>query len=999
MKKLFWLLVIFLSFHTAGYGQITLNNKSYDLENNTISLTMSHKLKGSDATASSNYSLSNALNATGASLSADEKTITLQLSGNTTLCAIPDYSVISIKLVQDINSKGNASGKFKKDTVFKLMLGSSRPVLTIDEVRANGSGFDIILQSSVPLRSTVNKDQFKLNNFNVKNARLNPADSQEIDLYVEPKGVSQTFWSSILEVQSLDVLSNCRSIEPTELFVSFLNPNGSYSFDPGAGFTLKMNDDCNSLVASYPADVKIDFSGNGTVLSDLPNDIDYASTLSARVILDQEYWKSRFDKAVNQYYKAIENLNQYKKTGFDRFNISEDNITLLKKELANQILAAYDHFNDFSNEKQRALKKLRLLGFTEDQTQDEPKYVPDINTLIYPDFKLRLEFFNEQGISIGCDGSAHCQHNRYEYNFNPCLCGDNNSYAGAVGFYNLGQTVQLPSAATKLNYELILEDSYYQVVNIWSELLDRALVELSQDMKQTQEILDNEFVEMYKTTLEYKGKANEFLKKAGSSEPIDLDFDLASAMMKVSSLTLTADKVLNQFKYNRDVAYWSYYWLWYTNGVPGVNPYGYGKPILSISESSGSSSKTKEELESRVAFYKEFLNTKPFQLSGNFANSDKLIKAVSDQYVAAQKALNEYEAVVESPSRFQFTNDLLYKGHLYVHGYTAQYMRHHDATRDYQLMGPKPIREITEGQQLHTLAANVSQTGSKPIFKIEFESVPSDFSTLADELNAQIELTESLAFLIPDMAKAKAQYGSDIQGVKDFVASVEKLKKKIEFIEKNFVLPSVLSAEKDDKTPNFYTFEKVYSPEGNEYPLIAKYEFTYKNSAGEDEPLKANYRINKKYQFRFRAGLVYSTFDRATYTIDGTNVSSEVENHGIDATFGVQTYLQASDLRPETRRRLPTGKKILQSTFIYTGFSSKDITKNFYAGLGFEPYNGFSVLFLRHIGENQVLGEVDPVTMVPSINTEWQGNWSFGLAFDPALLVKFLGFKGNLTPF
>jgi hypothetical protein len=225
------------------------------------------------------------------------------------------------------------------------------------------------------------------------------------------------------------------------------------------------------------------------------------------------------------------------------------------------------------------------------------------------------------------------------------------------------------------------------------------------------------------------------------------------------------------------------------------------------------------------------------------------------------------------------------------------------------------------------------------------------------------------------------------QGVKQFYDKYNILYKKIEFYSSLQKAPKLPIVTVKDNVPSWET--KILNYNQNiDAPSFAEYKIKSELGNEEKEVYVGKFRVNRRYNLRFKAGAVFSDLKKKDYTKTGDNTfTEEIETAGIDGTFGIQIFPLKTDIRQINMFR---GRV---APFIYMGFSMKNILENFYPGVGLEIFSGLSVSYNRHIGISEEL--ILSNSLPQDIGTKWKGGNSVSLLVDGALFVNLFKFGSN----
>ena len=172
-------------------------------------------------------------------------------------------------------------------------------------------------------------------------------------------------------------------------------------------------------------------------------------------------------------------------------------------------------------------------------------------------------------------------------------------------------------------------------------------------------------------------------------------------------------------------------------------------------------------------------------------------------------------------------------------------------------------------------------------------------------------------------------------------------------------------------------------------PASVSYTIQTKRGTTTTDVWKGEYRRNKLYRVRLRAGIVYSFLRARDYEIVEDPDTKKKEamkdepHHGVDATFGVQIYFKRKDIRSNEGRDIPV---------LYLGSSVADPGKNLYAGLGLEVVEGMTLMGGVHLGRVEKLVEENNIP----VDTEpvWKVNGFASVSFDVTFFKQLFALTG-----
>ncbi|OCX54291.1 hypothetical protein BEL04_08515 [Mucilaginibacter sp. PPCGB 2223] len=337
---------------------------------------------------------------------------------------------------------------------------------------------------------------------------------------------------------------------------------------------------------------------------------------------------------------------------------------------------------------------------------------------------------------------------------------------------------------------------------------------------------------------------------------------------------------------------------------------------------------------------------------------DKLtkdIQTLKDQQTKSAKTQSDLKKTMLSDSLF-------YDGYLNISQYTDKfshpgyhYMRHHDALNDYRHFDITQQLEINEAQFLEAVAEN-QDPSKKIVIKYTFASAGSD----VDFIGTQTSLALAAA---PPHKKLDDIYNA-YKRISDLY---------IPYGNGVINLPLLPMI---DQTPNYITKVNV-PPDPDKAPQIGSYVFQDSVSAKNltTQGVAFKFRINKLYNFRFKAGIAYSHLSRRTYSINpATNTATFTTNYvGMGPDFGVQIFTRRIDI--QRKDIFPDGA----APFFYVGYLYNDAPiNNFLLGGGWEIVSGFAIMGGVHLGKSQSLFTGQGVLQTKDT---YKGDWFVSLSF------------------
>ncbi|MEL7005085.1 MAG: hypothetical protein AAFN93_20450 [Bacteroidota bacterium] len=365
------------------------------------------------------------------------------------------------------------------------------------------------------------------------------------------------------------------------------------------------------------------------------------------------------------------------------------------------------------------------------------------------------------------------------------------------------------------------------------------------------------------------------------------------------------------------------------------------------------------------------------------------------------KEVNELKKKVDRLEKSYFKDVLLNNGVLFFSQKNYKiFMRHHDSKDDYLLMNPYPIQEIDEDERVELIIHNLREK-IKLNLKLDIEPVEAqsklEEQLLSSKSSGVAQTIAKSSLIIDSLSLSPEAFGiTEVPSTQMGTLTFSQYLKSYLYYNNRYYLtynlsqygiPQLPLKKKRTDRANYFS-DILPSKTIRKGPVLAKYEIsTTKTDKNKEEEslIKGNYRINKRFKARFKAGLLYSFFNKESFTVENNVVSSSSEVFGVDGTVGIQVYINKHDIR---------SKRV--ATFLYTGLSLRNITENLYVGAGFEPFSGIGLLGGIHIAQTDVLENNNGVFEVK--NNRWAGNLFLGVNIDVEVFRKLFGLK-EINPF
>lgn len=683
----------------------------------------------------------------------------------------------------------------------------------------------------------------------------------------------------------------------------------------------------------------------------LPN----GDILVFQVNIDINSYEKKILESIEHYLTILPNLHKFDING-SYLNDSE-NINKLKCFLGKEIKS----LSSYLSQEQKSVINNRLsnLGFSEPCTPE--KFAPEILNLITSKYFLQISFLNANGNKIQETQSLV---------FNGDLPRSLKDYCF------LSPHITIPKNTSNIHFKLSEANLLNREIQKRLSSIEKGqLDELEIALKAVKANLNDAFFANYRKLDEKSKEAKKFLEDQTS---IALNQKWINAANRLLNLVENPVKASFLSLDSPDINEWIVGWLWLTKGIPKTNPFFFQELPL-FPKTSSSDTKVTEKEKALLEIFDSMVNNNAFHIN----TLPGIFKDEQLGYIAEIKGkLKTGGIAVPAPLE---DDRFLYSGMMksYPDRYVSKklsffrssvpitYMVSHNADQDFLLMSDRQ-KEIKDIDKLF-----VSLQNKKPdeTFKLEVTStsIENDDLVVTDEL---------------DLSKLAADSKNNeeiFKMVKTFYTKYQILSKDIQFLSSLQKAPTLPIILVKDETPRLIT--KILNYNQNiDAPATTEYQI--KSGPGDEELYKGQFRVNKRYNLRFKAGVVYSFLEQKDFTQSEDNTFVEkIEEAGIDGTFGIQIFPIKTDLRQIniTKGRI--------APFIYVGFSMKNIAENFYPGVGLEIFSGLSLSYNRHIGRSDTL--ITNNKLPQGIKTKWKSGNSVSLLVDGSLFVNLFKFGSN----
>ncbi len=467
---------------------------------------------------------------------------------------------------------------------------------------------------------------------------------------------------------------------------------------------------------------------------------------------------------------------------------------------------------------------------------------------------------------------------------------------------------------------------------------------------------------------------------------------------------------------------WVLDWLWYQNSIlPSLNPFDFkAEDDLGEAPDTSALQSLRLKIIAREAFYKE-VDPKKFNMRqiDSIINGTDSLKALQSRILnasnvfAGQQASNEKaiqsfahtgQQLNEAIMATSKPNDAIY------------WMRHHDASVNYQLINAVETEEYLENDRVIILSWNLKPDETTALH-LSFEDITNDVSQFTESLSPVIAQLTTAASGLAAVAAAGGTTPKNLDNLRIEIAGIlQELLGKIEDLQAylkivdyllNQTNPELSVEEKVGKSKS-YRSEVVNPAKKIIGPKRAKY---YMNTTLANEGASASvtasatslkfvtdtfsYRVNKLYRFFPMAGFVYTLNNFTEARPNGEGQTEITESTHTRFIVGLKVYLRKTDIRStkfisdkdERGRRL-----FLSRTSLNIAFDAKKPLQNIYVGPGFDLWPGFCV----NLGcvANRYSFSVYNTTGLPNqTKTLYRPGFYLGLSTDISLftdVAKFL---------
>ncbi|MBP9083278.1 MAG: hypothetical protein KBH11_09395 [Bacteroidia bacterium] len=433
---------------------------------------------------------------------------------------------------------------------------------------------------------------------------------------------------------------------------------------------------------------------------------------------------------------------------------------------------------------------------------------------------------------------------------------------------------------------------------------------------------------------------------------------IRNAITKLERVDNSVNKILKV-----NLKPWLLNWIWKNGDVFKLNP------IEIVREKEPDSIQIQmiagiPTMEARINALNKILESKS-EIGGNLAIAiADTIGKLTGELAKAKSIKEEFDKLKNAPDKVYFNNNLLYKGFFYAS--TADrtfYMRHHDASNDYEIMG-KLRKYYLEDYKVKYLVQN--QTADKETKLFESVSVADDYSDLTSGmLEAFASINNTDVDFLRELIKSNLLQQPSIEDTVQFCDkdSINLLKRIVENkiikfnaarVKLNWLLkqgeldpiPQLVA----DETPKYRTDEagptkNVEAPARVSYVLRERPYGSHPDTVGTTVIDSISYKVYALHRFQPFVGFAFGSVKRNILNIDDNGNLISVEKEYKENTFlGVKIYPKKTDIH-NSKFFLCKKSDILSRFNILAGmdFTNINPVDNFMVGSGIDIFPGLNI--------------------------------------------------------
>lgn len=735
---------------------------------------------------------------------------------------------------------------------------------------------------------------------------------------------------------------------------------------------------------------EINFSYKGHLISSPPVELKTEEDLKFVIYFDESFRGNHITKILDRYFETYDGVRKLIDSEGGKLKLDDIKLKIILKELVFEINSILKNFpkTSFKNWNTYDEKRVKK-GIDPKETPNAGytfQYVPLHSEFLNKKFVIQINEFNNENILLKAPKEIPI--NLIEDNFNIANDAQDTKKVQSIDWnlpFKKGDktTHKIHESCSKIIYELREVNPYYDYINKLNfQSFNAAIKNL---------IADQKFKDSKKYIKDYKDWKTKFVDVNGKLKLAELRTQIAA--IDIHNKAINFNSVISN---NVTLKEWILNGLWLTNGTPKLHPISLHLEKRDLQEQK----KKLEKLNALIGEYDRLLNNDALGIIDfdGMKDYNKSISALRLEQKNLQKKVNVADKKYKQKQFYSRYDALLYHGELFISGTVKYVMHHHDARNGYLIWPRARLKEIPEDNNLLVLVEN-EKVNTKLDVNLTVTEINSDLSQLSED--AQLSVAEGdYLFVTNDNQSSTENEGELSKAKKDFSSDPNK-DKLIEFLAKYYKLISQINIypkastylfqipKKESKKPNL-----ISKPIPHEKPVTApaKIEYTISQNTGSEpkELWKGEYRNNRLYKVRLKAGFIYSQFERSDFTINTdslgvVSVDTTQTRHGVDGTFGIQYYPWKRDIR----------KSGQWEPVLYLGFSMREPLKNLYTGVGVEPISGLTLMGGLHLSETEAIKIKEGVPI--GTEPKWKvNNVFFSVLVDVVFFKNLFGSKSLL---
>jgi hypothetical protein len=456
--------------------------------------------------------------------------------------------------------------------------------------------------------------------------------------------------------------------------------------------------------------------------------------------------------------------------------------------------------------------------------------------------------------------------------------------------------------------------------------------------------------------------------------------------------------------------HWLLNWIWFNGAGFKLNPLpSSDQKILSASEQASVDSIP--ALEARIRALNAVLENNT-SIDGNWANQiSETIGFLTERLALAIQIRNDYDKSKNTPAKKYYKNELLYKGYLYVtDADRIIYMRNHDASNDYEIMG-KLRKYYLEDYKVKYLVQNQKEDKETKLFESVIKT--EDITKLAEGALSTFSMIEEakdikgLNFNLFEKMDSLEIETTEKSGNKCTPKQIQELQAEIKnlwlkFNAARFKLNWLLKqGELDpipqlvaDETPKYRTDEagptkNVEAPAKVTYVLRDRPIGSHPDTIGTTVIDSISYKVYALQRFQPFAGFAFGLVERKILNIDeGGNLISTEEERKQNTFLGVKIYPKKTDIH-NPKFITAKGVDCVSRINILAGmdFSNINPVDNFMLGVGFDIFPGLNLSYYGNWYKNNTY-EIEQGKFIKK-GRPLMIDHGFMISLDPIVIFNF----------